>query len=158
MDLVKETVYLPQLIKNSVDSYIFLTKNKKISVSSHADPALPAIKADPRRLDQVLSNLLSNAIKFTPESGEIEIRAEQENHAAIKLTVKDNGVGILPEEIPTLFQKYGQTSSGKTSAQKGTGLGLLIVKTIVESHGGTVNVESVAGQGASFIVRLPVCA
>lgn len=158
IDLVKETVDLHQLITNSTDSYLVLAKNKNISVRNQADPALPPIKADPRRMDQVLSNLLSNAIKFTPEGGEIEIGAEQENPTEIKIWVKDNGVGIHHEEMGKLFQKYGQTSSGTTSAQKGTGLGLVIVKTIVESHGGTVDVESVAGQGATFIVRLPVCA
>ncbi len=157
IDLVKETVDLHQLIKNNIDNYLVLAKNKNISLRSHADPALPAINADQRRLDQVLSNLLSNAIKFTPEGGAIEIGAEQENPKEIKIWVKDNGVGIRHEEMEKLFQKYGQTSSGNTSVQKGTGLGLLIVKTIVESHGGTVDVESAADQGATFIVRLPVC-
>ena len=158
IELVKEPVDLNQLIKNTVESFLVLAKNRNISLRNRADPALPALEADPRRLAQVVSNLVSNAIKFTPEGGEIEIGAEQENHAEIKLWVKDNGVGIPPEEMEKLFQKYAQTSSGKTSPQQGTGLGLLIVKTIVESHGGTVGVESVVGQGSTFILGLPVSA
>jgi len=156
IDLVKETVDLPRLIKDSIDNYQILAKHKNIALRSRAEPNLPAIQADPSRLDQVFSNLLGNSIKFTPEGGAIEMGARQENPTEIKIWVKDSGVGIGSEEMAQLFQKYRQTSSGKTSNQKGTGLGLVIVKSIVESHGGKVDVKSEVGQGSTFNVLLPL--
>ena len=124
------------------------------SRDSRLDPSLPRIQADPGRLAQVFTNLVSNAIKFT-ESGTIEIGGAPENGDEIKLWVKDSGVGIPADEIGDLFEKYRQTQSGKTSKHKGTGLGLVICKMIVESHGGKIWAESEAGKGTTFFFTLP---
>jgi signal transduction histidine kinase len=104
----------------------------------------------------VLSSLLSNAIKFTPPGGEVEVGAARENGTEAKIWVKDNGVGIPAEEIGGLFELYHQTESGKSSDQKGTGLGLVICKMIVETHGGKIWVESGESKGTTFFFSLPL--
>ena len=155
IQLSKEKVHLGQLIRESADNYRALAGEKKISLQTRIDPALPHINADPRRLDQVLSNLLSNAIKFTPEGGEIEVGAAHENGVEARLWVRDPGMGIPPQETEQIFQKYRQASSAKEAKEKGTGLGLVICKMIVEAHGGQISVESEAGKGSTFTVTLP---
>jgi signal transduction histidine kinase len=134
-------------------------RDRNFSIVGAVPAAFPSIKADPRRLIQVLSNLLSNAVKFTGDRGQIEVGVDQVNDGTqVRLWVKDNGVGITPEEIGSLFEKYRQLTSGKISEHKGTGLGLVICKTIVEAHGGRIWVESEEGKGATFFFTLPVSA
>jgi two-component system sensor histidine kinase VicK len=116
---------------------------------------LPLIHADRRRLEQVLNNLLSNALKFTPPGGEIECGACGST-GEVKIWIRDTGVGIPHEEISQLFEKYKQTTSGKTSIHKGTGLGLAICKMIVEAHRGRIWAESAEGKGTTFFFTLPV--
>jgi len=156
IQLSKEKVHLDQLIRESADNYLALAGEKKISLQTRIDPALPHINADPRRLDQVLSNLLSNAIKFTDREGKIEVGAGQGPDREISIWVKDSGVGIPPEEIGELFQKYKQTTSGIVSEYKGTGLGLVICKMIAEAHGGKIRVDSEEGKGSTFTVTIPL--
>ena len=155
IDIVTEDVDLGRLIRNIVDNYTVMAQDKKIRLWSSVDPALPQITADARRLDQVLSNLLSNAMKFTGEGGEVEVGGGREDSSEIKVWVRDTGVGIPSEELPELFQKYKQTTSGKTSQQKGTGLGLVICKMIAEAHGGRIWAESEEGKGTTFFFSLP---
>jgi len=156
IDLAKEAVALDQLIQNSLENYLPLAKDKGITLTSRLDTALSPIYADPRRLDQVLSNLLGNAIKFTDREGKIEVGAGQGPDREISIWVKDSGVGIPPEEIGELFQKYKQTTSGIVSEYKGTGLGLVICKMIAEAHGGKIRVDSEEGKGSTFTVTIPV--
>ena len=153
--LHKEKVDLNQLIRSNVETYLPLASHKSIALVEQVEPNLSPVEADPRRLDQVLLNLISNAIKFTPEGGEIEVGASQDEGTQVKLWVKDTGAGIPSEEIISLFQKYHQTTSGQTSSEKGTGLGLVICKMIVEAHGGGIWVESEPGKGSKFTVALP---
>ena len=155
IEVTKEEVDLDQLIRTSLDNFLVLAQDKKISLLSRVAPALTRIIADPRRLDQVFENLISNAIKFTGEGGEIEVEASQEDTTGIKIWVKDNGVGIPTKEIGNLFEKYRQTTSGKNSKNKGTGLGLVICKMIVEAHGGRIWVESEEGKGTTVAFSLP---
>jgi protein-histidine pros-kinase len=156
IELAKGEVDLNQLVQNSLDNYLVLAQKKRISLTSRPDPTLPRIHADPRRLEQVLDNLLGNAIKFTGEGGQIEVGACQENGAKVKVYVKDTGGGVPAQEIGSLFQKYRQTTSGRSSNQKGTGLGLVICKMIVEAHGGRIWVESEEGKGTTFTFSLPM--
>ncbi len=156
IELTKEEVDLDQLIQTSLDNYFILAQDKKISLRKRVDPALTRITADPRRLDQVFGNLISNALKFTPTGGEIEVGVCLENEAQIKVWVSDTGVGIAPEEISQIFQKYRQTASGKNSGQKGTGLGLVICKMIVEAHRGKIWAESEEGKRTTFTFSLPL--
>jgi signal transduction histidine kinase len=138
-----------------VENYLPLAKEKGIALRN-STPSLPAIHADPRRLDQVLCNLLGNAIKFTNQGGSVEVGACFGEGAEVKVHVKDTGVGIPKEEIGSLFQKYRQAKSGKAYGKKGTGLGLVIAKMIIEGHGGAISVESEEGRGTTFVFTLPV--
>jgi len=155
VDLSRETVNLTALIQKNIDSYRVVALNKKISIQDAVDPSLIAIHADPRRLDQVLSNLISNAIKFTREDGKVEVGAALADAARVKIWVKDNGVGIAADQIGRLFEKYRQGDNVKNSSHRGTGLGLVICKMIVEAHGGRIWVESFEGKGTTFFFSLP---
>jgi signal transduction histidine kinase/ActR/RegA family two-component response regulator len=154
LELIKTEVDLEKLIRASLDDYIVLAREKKIVLSGRFERPLSRVNADAGRLGQVFTNLISNAIKFTGESGTIELGAVQ-NDVETTVWVKDSGVGILAHEIGDLFEKYRQTQSGKTSKHKGTGLGLVICKMIVESHGGKIWAESQEGKGTTFFFTLP---
>ncbi len=155
IDLTKEEVDLKGLLQRSLENYLILAQKKKISLLERLEAGLPQVKVDPRRLDQVLSNLISNAIKFTGEGGRVEVGAGVEKRVGVRVYVRDSGVGIPKEEIGNLFEKYRQTTSGKISKQKGTGLGLVICKVIVDAHGGKIWVESEEGKGSTFMFTLP---
>jgi PAS domain S-box-containing protein len=121
-----------------------------------SDPSAGVIICDPDRMQQVIWNLLSNAIKFTPRGGHVEIRLERENEHAL-IVVKDTGQGISPEFLPYVFDRFRQADSSATRIHSGIGLGLSIVRHLVELHGGTVMAESAGlDQGSTFTVRLPL--
>ena len=155
LDLTKQEMDLRLLLQNCIDNYSLLAQDRRIALKADISPNLSRIQADPLRLDQVLNNLLSNAIKFSREGGEVELGAA-EGDGAVKVWVKDTGVGIASREIGQIFQKYRQTASAKSSKDKGTGLGLVICKMIVEAHGGSIRVESEEGRGTTFTFSLPV--
>jgi signal transduction histidine kinase len=120
------------------------------------DEPVPA-RVDPARLEQVLDNLLSNAVKYTPDGGTIEVALEADAERAV-FRVRDDGNGIAPDQQSALFARYQRVPGEATRGIRGTGLGLLIVKEIVEGHGGTVRVESdgVPGRGTVFTVTIPL--
>ncbi len=154
LELIRAEVDLEQLIQASLEDYMVLAREKKISLKGRFEKPLSRISVDAARLGQVFTNLISNAIKFTGEGGTIELGAAQ-NDGETTVWVKDSGVGIPAHEIGDLFEKYRQTQSGKTSKHKGTGLGLVICKMIVESHGGKIWAESHEGKGTTFFFNLP---
>jgi signal transduction histidine kinase len=152
IELKKRTLDLGELLRTSLENYSVVANEKRVGLKDEVDPSLPPVEADPRRLEQVLNNLISNALKFTPEGGQIFVGAGQ-NRKHVEVWVRDNGVGIPAEEIGEIFEKYKQTTSGATSEHKGTGLGLVICKMIVEAHGGTIGAKS--EQGTTFTFTLP---
>jgi signal transduction histidine kinase len=113
------------------------------------------ILADPARLEQILYNLLSNAIKYTPSGGHIQVRAWAEVEMAA-FQVQDNGVGMEAEDLKNLFALYYRTAQAKESRISGTGLGLYIVKSLIDAHQGQIEVESQPGTGSTFTVRMPL--
>ncbi len=130
---------------------------KHITVSLALDPAVTEIQADARRLKQILINLLGNAVKFTPAGGQVALAvhgdAEQQR---VDFTVRDTGVGIAPEDLPRLFQDFVQLDARLAREYEGTGLGLAMVRRLVELHGGQVRAESEGlGKGSRFTVSLP---
>jgi len=155
MDIIKKPVDIGKLLRTVIDNYQLMAQEKKITVHENLELSLDPIQADQDRLEQVLINLLSNALKFTPVGGAIELGAAVTGHEA-RVWIKDTGVGIAADEIGEIFEKYKQSSSGKSSKMQGTGLGLLICKMIVEAHGGKIWVESEVGQGSSFCFTLPL--
>jgi signal transduction histidine kinase len=128
---------------------------KRIEIRCDLDADLPIIDADPDRLRQILWNLMANAVKFTPDEGWIEIRALH-THETIQLSVTDSGIGIAPEFLPFVFDRFRQQDTSDTRRHSGLGLGLSIVRHLVEAHGGTIVAASDGtGKGARFVVTMP---
>jgi PAS domain S-box-containing protein len=128
---------------------------KNIALLLRCDTDLPVIAADFTRLQQVVWNLLANAVKFTPEGGSVSVAVTRDRHE-VEIAVHDTGEGIAPEFLPFVFDRFRQADGSITRRHGGLGLGLAIVRHIVELHGGRVRVESQAvGHGSTFIVRLP---
>jgi signal transduction histidine kinase len=132
-----------------------IVARKSLRVEVVVDGDEPEVTADEQRVEQVFANLLSNAVKFTPDGGSIRIVfTATDEHWSVSVT--DTGVGIPAEEMPLLFEKYRSASSRKSlTPARGTGLGLVIVKRIVEAHGGTITVTSAVGKGTTFAFRIP---
>jgi signal transduction histidine kinase len=119
------------------------------------DARLPLVRGDERALKQILLNLLSNAIKFTPRGGHVTVFARREADGTIALGVADSGVGIAAEDRERVFQNFGQGRHDVVTADKGTGLGLPIVKGLVEAHGGRIALVSEVGEGTTVTIHLP---
>jgi signal transduction histidine kinase/ActR/RegA family two-component response regulator len=129
---------------------------KGIRVTVDADPSAGAIYADGARLQQIVWNLLSNAVKFTPQNGAVHVRLRRDN-GAVEIAVADTGQGIADDFLPSVFEPFRQADGSITRTHSGLGLGLSIVKSLVEAHGGTVTVKSGGdGLGSTFTVRIPV--
>jgi signal transduction histidine kinase len=130
-----------------------LVKNVPVTLEAEIDEDLPLIMGDKRRIRQIFLNLVSNAVKFTPE-GTVTIQAHQKD-GEIHIAVKDSGVGIAPEDLPTVFEAFKQAQHDLRNIT-GTGLGLPICKHFVEAHGGKLWAESEIGVGSTFFVTLPI--
>jgi len=127
---------------------------RNIHISVEISPDLPPVPADEALLVQVFVNLLDNAVKYTPEGGQVQVRARQED-GATRVDVCDTGIGIPPEHLPRIFERFYRVDKGRSRQLGGTGLGLAIVKHIVERHGGRVWVASTPGEGSTFSFTLP---
>ena len=114
------------------------------------DPPV-TIRCDRARMQIALSNLIDNALKFTPQDGHIDVCAQNSTHS-IEISVQDSGTGIEPADLPHIFERFYH---GKNNGARGSGLGLALVKSVVQAHGGTVNVQSAPGQGSRFVITLP---
>jgi two-component system cell cycle sensor histidine kinase PleC len=116
---------------------------------------MPALRADERRIKQVLLNLLSNAVKFTPRDGQVWIDAGVRDDGRIFLTVTDTGPGLSAEDKAVALSPFGRTRSAVESAQEGTGLGLPLSKSLIEAHGGKFVIDSVPGEGCAVTATFP---
>jgi signal transduction histidine kinase/ActR/RegA family two-component response regulator len=144
------------LVEAAVESLHPAAVAKRITVSVELDPALPPLAADAARLKQVVWNLVSNAIKFTPDNGSVVVRLRAEA-GTMHLTVSDTGIGFRPEVATRLFERFRQGDSSSTREHGGLGLGLAIVRHVVELHGGTVTASSGGDNaGSTFEVRMPI--
>jgi two-component system phosphate regulon sensor histidine kinase PhoR len=152
--LQRETLHLPELIRTAVETLRPLAVGKKQSIRVEPLEGLPALRADSQKIHQVMINLLRNAISYTPEGGSIAVEAGPAQGGA-EISVSDNGIGILPEDLPRIFERFYRVDKGRSRELGGTGLGLSIVKHIVEAHGGHVRVESKPGKGSRFTFFLP---
>ena len=126
---------------------------EEVSVRANVQSPLPSVRGDQERIRQVLVNLVGNAVKYTVSGDEIEVRATSDD-GYVAISVRDNGPGISPEEQRLIFEKFGRATTGGPAP--GAGLGLFIARSITEAHGGTIEVSSQKGAGATFTVRLPV--
>jgi PAS domain S-box-containing protein len=152
-----EPVNFAQVVREGCDIGAPLVARSAHPLDVHVPERL-TIEGDGVRLRQVVVNLLTNAAKYTPDGGRITVTAEVEDTGAHAiLRVRDNGVGILPEFLPVLFEPFSQSQQSRDRSDGGLGLGLAIVRGIVQAHDGTIDAHSGgAGQGSEFVVRLPV--
>jgi CheY-like chemotaxis protein/two-component sensor histidine kinase len=154
--LQKERVELAKVVADVVETCgpLVTARRHKLDLSITSEPVL--LDADPTRLAQVVGNLLTNAARYTPEGGHIRLAAERAGGEVV-LRVIDNGVGIRPDFLHRVFDLFVQAEPAPSQAQGGLGLGLTLVKSLVEMHGGSVTAHSDGpGRGSEFVVRLPV--
>src|SRR5688500_18701722 len=131
-----------------------LVESGGVELVTTFDEDLPMVHADPERVTQLLSNLVGNALKFTPAGGRVEVRV-QPREEGVLVSVSDTGEGIAADQLPHVFERFYQVSGARTGARHGAGLGLPIARGIVEAHGGTIWIESVAGRGTTVRFTLP---
>jgi signal transduction histidine kinase/ActR/RegA family two-component response regulator len=153
-----ELVDLVKVVQAAVEAARPVALARQIELVTEFAVGCPRVWADPHRLEQVLWNLLSNAAKFTPQGGRISVQAGCDATQA-EVRVVDSGIGISPEFLPHVFERFRQADASTTRRQGGLGLGLAIARQLVELHGGTITAASEGeGRGASFTVRLPLAA
>jgi signal transduction histidine kinase/CheY-like chemotaxis protein len=156
MSLDVATLNLGSVINASVETVRPAAEAKGIHISALLDLAAEKVSGDAARLRQVVWNLLSNAVKFAPKDGYVEVRLKRAD-PHVEIVVADNGQGIKPEFLPYVFERFRQEDAGTNRRRGGLGLGLAIVRHIVELHGGTVHAASAGlGKGATFTVTLPI--
>jgi signal transduction histidine kinase len=148
-----QSVSLPTLLEDIIQEFMPLTQTKNQQLVVEATGGDLTIWGDPDRLHQIVTNLVHNAHKFTPENGRIMISACQDPPNHILLSISDNGPGISPEAQTNLFQPFYQAHRMPEIGTQGLGLGLSIVKQLVELHGATIAVESIVGTGTTFRIR-----
>jgi len=154
-------VQLAPVVEAAIDAVRPAAEAKGVHLEPELDGRAPLVAGDPDRLQQVIWNLLSNAVRFTPRGGRVRVRlhlreADGEADGAAEISVADTGEGIPADFLPFVFDRFRQADAGTTRQHGGLGLGLSIVRHLVELHGGTVSVDSPGpGQGATFVVRIP---
>jgi signal transduction histidine kinase len=126
-----------------------------LAIELQHDAGLPALRADERKLKQALLNLLVNAIKFTPAGGCVSLELRSEPGDGYAFSVRDNGIGMAIEDIPTALRQFGQVDSALNRRYEGTGLGLPLTKALIELHGGALELDSRLGEGTTATLRLP---
>lgn len=150
-----ETVCVADMLQEAGHLFTLASRAHQIRVECPND--LPAVQGDPKRLQQVLKNLLSNAIKYSPKGGEVVLRASQEG-SVVTISVEDRGMGIPPQALGRIFERFYRVDDSDRRIPGGIGLGLALVREVIEAHGGRVWVESTLGQGSTFFFTLPVAA
>ncbi len=156
IELRKERIELAPIVNQAVEAVrpLYRSMNHELTITVPPHPV--HLEADPARLAQVVGNLLNNACKFTDKGGHVRLTVEQEGAQAV-VRVRDDGIGIAPEQLPRLFEMFAQVDTSLERSRDGLGIGLTLVKTLVEMHGGTVGVQSDGlGRGSEFAVRLPI--
>ncbi|SDB10895.1 Signal transduction histidine kinase [Pseudomonas sp. NFACC23-1] len=133
-----------------------VAEGKGCTLTCSIDPALGTVFLDPRHFEKILLNLVSNAIKFTPAGGTVHVAVTAIDGERFELAVQDSGIGIAPDKLPLLFQRFSQIDNSATRHYSGTGIGLALVKDLVKLMGGEVGVNSEPGRGSCFFVRLPL--
>jgi two-component system cell cycle sensor histidine kinase PleC len=155
LELRETDLDLNALMSDAIQMLSVRAEEGGINLSVEANGRLPLVFADERAIRQILANLISNAVKFTPNGGLVTVFAALCNDGALEFGVQDTGVGIAPEDQERVFESFGQGRHDAVVPDKGTGLGLPIVKGLAEAHGGSVALKSAAGKGTCVTVRLP---
>jgi signal transduction histidine kinase len=146
-------VSVPDAIKSAIEGTITEIEKRQHKLVTEIDPDLPAVKADPDRLTQILLNLMSNAYKYSPDGGTITVQAHRHD-GEVAISVADTGVGMTPEQLAKLGTKFWRADNGLQQA--GTGLGFAITRNLIDLMHGSLHIESEPGHGSTFTVSLPV--
>ena len=149
-----EPASLSDLISDTLESFSALAGQNRVILSGSAEPGIDPITMDVQRMGRVLNNLVSNALGYTPPGGSITLRAERVE-GGVSVSVSDSGEGILPYDLPHIFERFYRGEKSRNRASGGSGLGLAIAKGIVEAHGGSIRVESERGKGTVVTFILP---
>ncbi len=149
-----EAFSLPDTISKALASVATKAKEKSITVTSNVEPSLGQIVGDEFSINEMITNLLFNAVKYTPENKTVHLEAKDQD-GSVRIDIADTGIGIPAGEVGNVFDEFFRATNAKKSEKDGTGLGLLIVKQIVERHSGEISVQSQEGQGTTFTVTLP---
>jgi signal transduction histidine kinase len=157
IDLRRESVAVSAVLDAARETVRPLAMKREIALDAEFPPGLPSLEVDPVRITQVLYNLLSNGIKFTPKGGRVRLRAAVEGQSLL-IAVEDTGIGISAADQKRLFREFERIEPAAGPRPEGTGLGLALVKRLVELHGGSVRVSSELGKGSTFVVCLPLLA
>jgi signal transduction histidine kinase len=153
--LRREDVPLAPLVSQVLSEIEVARSDHGVAVESDVPDDLPPVDADRERVHQVLFNLLDNALRFTPKGGAVTVSAQRQN-GSVRVRVADTGVGIPPEHLPRLFERFYRADPARSREDGGTGIGLAIARSVVEAHGGHINAESELGKGSVFTFDLPV--
>jgi len=155
MELEVTEFDLPAALDNALTLVRERALRVGIALTNDVDPALGPIRADERKVKQILLNLLSNAVKFTPQGGRVSVAARLSG-GEVSISVADSGIGIAPEDQVAVFEEFRQVGGDQARNAEGTGLGLALAKRFVELHGGTIRLESAIGKGSVFTFTLPL--
>jgi two-component system sensor histidine kinase BaeS len=155
LTLAGQLVHPRELLERTAAAHLHHAQQLEIALQVTAEANVPAVNVDAERMAQVLGNLVSNAFRHTPAEGQITLAAMQRGDHVL-LTVQDAGVGIAPDELPRIFDRFYRGDEARQVHEGESGLGLTIAKSIVELHGGTIAVESTLGEGTTFTITLPV--
>jgi two-component system phosphate regulon sensor histidine kinase PhoR len=155
--LQRETVAVAPLVDRVFSEIGVSRAASDVALRRRIDADVPALDADPERVHQVLYNLVDNAVRFTPPGGEVTVEARPTG-GRVEISVTDTGVGIAPEHLPRLFERFYRVDASRSREDGGTGIGLAIARSVVEAHGGHIRAESVLGQGSVFAFDLPAAA
>jgi signal transduction histidine kinase len=155
--LLRETFAVGKLFDRLRDRHAQVLQDKRITLETHSEPVDLMLRADPKRIEQALQNLVSNAVRHTPEGGRIAVSAERAADNEVQIAVQDTGPGIPPEHLDRVFDRFYKVDVSRTgtTVPSGSGLGLSIVRAIVERHGGRVTASNGPLGGACFTVTLP---
>jgi PAS domain S-box-containing protein len=151
----QKAIDLVELVQSILADFQGTAQQSGLNLVAEIVPEMPPVMGNPLQLQRVLDNLLGNACKFTPPGGQIRVRLDQRQHSAV-LEVSDTGIGIPQDQLDHIFERFYQVDGSTTRRYSGTGLGLALVKEIVQAHRGRVTVESTVGEGSTFRVTLPL--
>ena len=154
-DLSEDEIEIPEIVRSALMLVGQRAEQREVKLELEIADRLPALRADRRKLKQVLVNLLSNAVKFTEAGGEVALRAWCRRDSGTVFQITDTGIGIAPEDIPKALSRFGQVDGDLNRQYEGTGLGLPLAKALVELHGGVLDLQSEVGVGTTVTVRFP---
>jgi two-component system sensor histidine kinase BaeS len=149
-----EPASLTDLLSDTLESFTAQAEQTQITLNGSATPGIDPLPMDVQRIGRVLNNLVSNALRHTPPGGTVTLRAAP-TPGGVSVSVSDTGEGILPEDIPHVFERFYRGDKSRNRLSGGAGLGLAIAKGIVEAHSGNIDVQSERGKGTTFTFTLP---